>query len=141
MQKVQDMVLPEVQMWWRRCRALEAAQGRCRWCRLPALHRLHLGKHNVRCWRVHAHGGAGTPQVRVKTQSRKLLTYLFSFGAGPLQDSLSLRILQETSCGQTLAARSTPAGLLLLPFSKPGGHGLAADLTNGGATGPPGIRI
>ena len=58
---------------------------------------------------------------------------------GPSQHSL--RLLQETSFGQTLAAvGSTPAGLLLLRFSKPGAHGLAADLATGGPTGPPWIR-
>ena len=52
----------------------------------------------------------------------------------------SLRLLQETSFGQTLAAvGSTRAELLLMPFSKPGAHGLAADLATGGPTGPPGI--
>ena len=132
---------------------------------------------------------------RFLTQSRKLLTYFFSFGQlGPSQHSLklllgkglgktlaavsstrvglpfslfskpkhqpttntgsapwlgrrparasqhSLRLLQETGFGQTLAAvGSTPAVLLLSLLSQPGAHGLAADLATGGPTGPPGI--
>ena len=53
----------------------------------------------------------------------------------------SLRLLQETSLGKTLAAvGSTPAGLVPLRFSKPGAHGLAADLATGAPTGPPGIK-
>ena len=59
---------------------------------------------------------------------------------GPAQHSL--RLLQETSLGKTLAAvGSTRAGLAPLRFSKPGAHGLAADLATGGPTGPPGIKI
>ena len=59
------------------------------------------------------------------TQPRKLPTYFFSFGS-PSQHSL--RLLQETSFGQTLAAvGSTRAVLLLMQFAKPGAHGLAAE--------------
>ena len=48
----------------------------------------------------------------------------------------SLRILLGTSLGKTLAGvGSTPAGLLLSLFAKPGAHGLAADLATGGPTG------
>ena len=83
---------------------------------------------------VVAYRAAG--RAGVTTQSRKLPTYFFSFG--PSQHSL--RLLLETSLGKTLAAvGSTPAGLLLLRFSKPGAHRLAADLATGGPTGPPGI--
>ena len=58
MQKVQDKMLAEVQGWCRGCRGgaggAGRVQGRCRWCRGSAgyLHRLHLGKHNIRCREV-----------------------------------------------------------------------------------------
>ena len=57
-QKVQDKMLAEVQMWCRGCRGgacgAGRVQGRCRWCRGGAgyLHRLHLSKHNIRCREV-----------------------------------------------------------------------------------------
>ena len=65
---------------------------------------------------------------------------LFSH-SGPSRHSL--RLLQETSYGQTLVAAvgSTRAGLPPLRLSKPGAHGLAADLATGGPTRPPGIKI
>ena len=59
---------------------------------------------------------------------------------GPSQHSL--RLLQETSLGKTLAdVGPTQVGLLPLRFSTPGAHGLAADLATGSPTGPPGIKI
>ena len=52
----------------------------------------------------------------------------------------SLRLLPESSFGKTLAATgSTRLVPPPLQFSKPGAHGLAADLATGGPTGPPGI--
>ena len=57
-QKVQDMMLAEVQRWCRGCRGgaggAGEVQGRCRGCRDSAgyLHHLHLSKHNIRCREV-----------------------------------------------------------------------------------------
>ena len=61
-------------------------------------------------------------------------------GFAALAIALALRLLQETSFGQTLmVVGSAPVLLLLLLFSKPGAHGLVAGLATGGPTGPPGI--
>ena len=57
-QKVQDMMLAEVQGWCKGCKGgaggAGEVQGRCRGCRDGAgyLHHLHLSKHNIRCREV-----------------------------------------------------------------------------------------
>ena len=57
-------------------------------------------------------------------------------GRAALAAHHSLRLLQETILGKALAAvGSTPAGLFLLRFFKPGAHGLAVDLATGSPTG------
>ena len=54
----------------------------------------------------------------------------------------SLRLLQETSLGKTLAAVGpTRAGLLRLRFSKPGAHGLQLAAPPYHRTTGPGIKI
>ena len=75
-------------------------------------------------------------QAQVPTHHQPWLSARSGFAA------LAIRLLQETSFGQTLAVvGSTPVGLLLLLFAKPGAHGLAADLATGGLTTllPPGM--
>ena len=74
MQKLQDMVLAEVQGWIGAgdARAVQVMQGRCRGGAglgdvgvvqaIPSLHCLHPTKHNIRCMQGGARG-EGTPQL------------------------------------------------------------------------------
>ena len=75
------------------------------------------------------------------TDHHRTVEWATGSSQGKCPRATAMKVLKrETSVGQTLAAvGSTRAVLLLLQFSKPGAHGLAADLATGGPTGPPGI--